>query len=31
VEVKAQKAGIAAEAIVDLVEEIDNRVDLVLQ
>jgi hypothetical protein len=30
-EVKAQKAGIAAEAIVNLVEEIDNRVDLVLQ
>ncbi len=31
VEVKAQNSGIVAVAIVDLVEEIDNRVDLVLQ
>ena len=31
VEVKAQKSGLVAEEIVDLVEEIENRVDLVLQ
>ena len=31
VEVNAQKSGLNAEEIVDLVEEIENRVDLVLQ
>ena len=31
VEVKAQKSGLIAEGIVDLVEEIENRVDLALQ
>ena len=31
VEVKVQKSGLTAEEIVDLVEENDNRVDLVLQ
>jgi hypothetical protein len=31
VEVKAQKLGLVAEETVNLIEEIDNRVDLVLQ
>lgn len=31
VEVKAQKSGLISEEIVDLVEEIENRVDLVLE